>query len=207
MPANYFSYVLTRDFGFAPNPFNGICTLATCKPKIRKAAVAGDWIFGTSSTRGGKRGRLIYAMKVTKKITFNEYWTDPQFETKKPVMNGSLKKMYGDNIYHHDGTEWIQIDSHHSLEGGSPNMKNVIKDTSADAVLISDNFYYFGEQSLEIPGDLIGYVVKKGQSHRCPKQEYGDKFIQYISSQCSTGYHCDPECFSLNQFERYDGTS
>ncbi len=27
-----------RDYGFAPNPFHGICTLATCKPVIRRVA-------------------------------------------------------------------------------------------------------------------------------------------------------------------------
>lgn len=204
MPVNYFSYVLRRDFGFAPNPFNGICTLATCKPQIRKAAVVGDWIFGTSSTSGGRRSSLIYAMKVTKKISFNEYWSDPQFETKKPVMNGSLKKMYGDNIYHHDGTKWSQADSHHSQDDGSPNMENVNRDTSVDAVLISDEFYYFGIQGLEIPDTLIKHVVKRGMGHLRPLQEYGDRFVQYVTLN-PPGCHDDPECFSLGQFERYDG--
>lgn len=41
-----YAYSITRDFGFAPNPFHGICTLATCKPRIRKAANIGDWILG-----------------------------------------------------------------------------------------------------------------------------------------------------------------
>lgn len=45
-----FSYVVSRDFGFAPNPFFNFCTLATCKPKIRKDAKIGDWIIGTNST-------------------------------------------------------------------------------------------------------------------------------------------------------------
>ena len=31
-----FSYVVARDYGFAPNPFYEMCTLATCKPRIRK---------------------------------------------------------------------------------------------------------------------------------------------------------------------------
>ena len=31
-----FSYVVARDFAFAPNPFHGYCTLATCKPIIRR---------------------------------------------------------------------------------------------------------------------------------------------------------------------------
>lgn len=31
-------YVIPFDSGFAPNPFHGICTLATCKPKVRLSA-------------------------------------------------------------------------------------------------------------------------------------------------------------------------
>ena len=31
-----YEYVMTSDSGFAPNPFHGACTLACCKPKIRK---------------------------------------------------------------------------------------------------------------------------------------------------------------------------
>ncbi|MFH1865797.1 MAG: hypothetical protein ABIK85_07930, partial [Candidatus Eisenbacteria bacterium] len=36
-----FSYIVARDYGFAPNPFCGVCTLATCKPKIRESASVG----------------------------------------------------------------------------------------------------------------------------------------------------------------------
>ncbi len=32
-----YEYVMTSDIGFAPNPFYGVCTLACCKPKIRKS--------------------------------------------------------------------------------------------------------------------------------------------------------------------------
>ena len=31
-----YEYVMTDDTGFAPNPFYGICTLACCKPVIRR---------------------------------------------------------------------------------------------------------------------------------------------------------------------------
>jgi len=133
--SRFFSYILTRDYGFAPNPFNGICTLATCKPKIRAAACVGDWVIGTSSASQGKKSQLIHAMRISEKISFNEYWHNPNYATKKPVMNGSLKKMYGDNIYYFNGTKWIQVDSHHSLEDGSPNKHNLRKDTSVNSVL------------------------------------------------------------------------
>lgn len=48
----FYSYVIPRDYGFAPNPYFGYCTLATCKQKIRKNAQIGDWIgaFGSART-------------------------------------------------------------------------------------------------------------------------------------------------------------
>jgi hypothetical protein len=97
---NCYSYVIPRDFGFAPNPFGGFCTLATCKPRIRKAAVKGDWILGTGSAVNKQTGRIVYLMNVDLKLTFDQYWHDARFQFKKPIMNGSLKLMYGDNIYH-----------------------------------------------------------------------------------------------------------
>ena len=44
-----FSYKLTNDSGFAPNPFGRVMTLATCKPKIRQSKIPGDWIAGFTS--------------------------------------------------------------------------------------------------------------------------------------------------------------
>lgn len=70
--AKGYSYVVARDFGFAPNPFNGFLTLATCKPKIRKWAQVGDFVIGNANKQ--LNNKLIYMMKVTKKITFDDYW-------------------------------------------------------------------------------------------------------------------------------------
>ncbi|SSY70238.1 hypothetical protein [Alysiella crassa] len=36
------SYVVKYDYGFAPNPYHGFLTLATCKPVIRSNAEIGD---------------------------------------------------------------------------------------------------------------------------------------------------------------------
>src|SRR5690349_11369247 len=97
-----FMYVVDRDFGFAPNPFHGYCTLATCKPRIRKNANVEDWVIGMGGARLRATGRCVYAMRVTEKLTFNEYWANPLYFDKKPVRNGSNKMMVGDNIYHYD---------------------------------------------------------------------------------------------------------
>ena len=45
MPHIY-SYVVAHDTGAAPNVDGGICTIAICKPAIRRNAQEGDWIVG-----------------------------------------------------------------------------------------------------------------------------------------------------------------
>ena len=42
------SYIITHDYGFAPNPYGGFLTLATCKPKIRNSAKIGDILVGSN---------------------------------------------------------------------------------------------------------------------------------------------------------------
>lgn len=152
-------YVVDRDFGFAPNPFHGYCTLATCKPGIRKGAKIGDWVMGVGGGRLKATGRCVYLMKVTEKTTFDEYWKDSRFDVKKSLRNGSSVMMVGDNIYHKDvaSGSWIQEDSHHSNADGSPNLTNLRRDTGSVDVLISSHFYYFGSVAPQIDLASIGY--------------------------------------------------
>lgn len=165
--SSLFMYVVDRDFGFAPNPFHGICTLATCKPGIRRSALIGDWVAGIGGRRLKATGRCIFAMRVSQKITFNEYWSNPLFKDKRPIRNGSLVTLVGDNIYHHDGNNWIQEDSHHSFPDGSPDPSNVRNDTSANAVLVSDFFYYFGASAPEVPTEIIATLnYRNGRNYR-----------------------------------------
>ena len=41
-----YRYILTHNTGMAPCPENGMITLGTCKPVIRRVARAGDWVLG-----------------------------------------------------------------------------------------------------------------------------------------------------------------
>jgi len=150
-----YSYKITRDFGFAPNPFHGILTLATCKPGIRKGAEQGDILVGCGSASNGLAGHVIFVARVSGKCSFQQYWDDPRFDPKKPFFNGSASRSYGDNIYHRtaDG-EWIQQRSHHSLANGQKNVANLIRDTSADHVLWSTDFVYYGNAAILIPAHL-----------------------------------------------------
>ena len=61
--ARIHSYVVRYDSGFAPNPFYGYCTLATCKPSIRKGADIGDWVVGSGSNDRNIRGFVAQVEK------------------------------------------------------------------------------------------------------------------------------------------------
>ncbi len=168
-----FSYIVARDFGFAPNPFHGACSLAACKPKIRKFADVGDYIVGlTPKSRGNK---ICYIMHVSEKLTFNEYWSSEEYQNKKPTFHGSKKNLFGDNIYYKNNENiWEQANSHHSYEDGSPIHKNIKTDTgSTDQVLLSSDFSYWGQDAIDLPGHLT--ALKVGRSHKC---NFSDEFVQ-----------------------------
>lgn len=182
-----FSYVVARDYGFAPNPFYGWCTLATCKPKIRAKASVGDWVIGTGAKiRYNLVGHLIFAMRVEETCDFDTYWSDPRFLAKRPVLNGSLKQLYGDNIYHREGGRWKQEDSHHSHAGGQVNRDNVARDTSANRVLLSRRFVYFGENAPAIPKRFRPYkatgeeICSPGQGHRVLSTRLAQAFETWL---------------------------
>lgn len=155
-----FSYVVRYDSGFAPNPFYGYCTLATCKPSIRRTANVGDWVIGTGSASRKVKlgGHLVYAMRISEILTFEAYDADPRFERKKPYRRGSRKQSCGDNIYYRLKSNgiWTQRDSFHSNPDGSPRADHVAKDTGVNRVLISDTFVYFGGCGPHVPMTLAG---------------------------------------------------
>lgn len=200
--ARCFSYIVARDYGFAPNPFHGVMTLATCKPKIRKSAQVGDYIIGHAVKNHSHK--LIFMMKVTEVSIFDKYWEDLRFQNKKPIMNGSLVTKYGDNIYHHENGKWIQSDSHHSLDRGEPNPLNIEKDTkTTDRVLISTDFIYLGKSMLSLPKELRGYIHKT-RGHRCVPISIAEKIWNYLCERFpERGLIDDPLLF--RNFKRYDG--
>lgn len=177
-----FSYKLARDFGFAPNPFHGICTLATCKPQIRATAELGDLVIGCGSAANNLAGRMIYVMRVQGSCSFQEYWDDERFAIKKPVFTGSQSRAYGDNIYSKDANgEWLQRDSHHSFEGGVLNESNRNRDTGADVVLWSRDFAYWGHSAPPIPALFRNFdgddLYPAGRNYRV---KFDPAFVQAV---------------------------
>jgi len=187
-----YSYVVARDFGFAPNPFGPYCTLATCKPRVRAQAGIGDWIVGTGSVAQGRAGRLIFAMKVAEAITFDEYWNDSRFAYKRPRFDAALKQAYGDNIYHHEADEWVQLNSHHSYADGSQNQHNINNDTQTNRVLVGTRFAYWGMAAPPFPNELRNFeghdiCIGRGHKKNFPPSMV-DAFVQWFESLGAQGF-------------------
>ena len=124
-------------------------------------------------------------MEITQTLTFDQYWESLEFRDKRPVRNGSRVMMVGDNIYHRAEakTDWHQLDSHHSLQDGSPNVLNVRKDTSVNRVLISHNFFYFGTKAPYIPRELLEHLgFRNGIGYRVFDAQLCVALIRWIAS-------------------------
>jgi len=194
------SYVVARDYGFAPNPFYGVCTLATCKPRLRSVARIDDWIVGMGSKAGGREQHVVYAMRVTGDMTFEAYWASPRFQLKKPNLRGSKKQAFGDNIYSRNpGTgRWCQANSHHSLTDGSPNPANIVADTGTNRILLSDDFVYWGGSGPQLPKRFLGQNAKHvtlgvGRNHKNKfPPEFVQDFIAWVRSCGEQGYAGEP---------------
>ena len=194
-----YSYVVAHDYGFAPNPFHGVCTLATCKPGIREGASVGDYVVGTGCSRHKRGGYLIYFMQVGGILTFDQYWTLPEFQCKRPFLNGSKLRAFGDNIYHRNPSNglWVQANSFHSQPGGSPHPQNIEHDTQSERVLIGKNYAYWGCAAPKIPARFRDYkgddVCKRGQGYRVNFVDgLAEDFVAWVEGFKERGYLGSP---------------
>lgn len=151
------SYILTHDTGFAPNPFGRVCTLACCKPVIRRCASEGDIVVGVGSARRGQSDRLIYAMRVNRVLPFEQYWE--RYPSKRPSLASPVNRC-GDNIWHGDGRgNWLGV------PGALHDERHRRRDISGRNVLVSSDFYYFGCDAISIPEQFLS-LTATGRGHK-----------------------------------------
>jgi len=189
-----YRYVIDHDMGFAPNPFHGVCTLATCKPVIRRMAKVGDFVLGFGSAKSKIRYKMIYWIQVEQIMDFDSYWIDPRFDRKKPVLNGSHLKFHGDNIYHTDQSGQImQEPSFHSMPDGSVNPKNFKTDTgSTNRVLLGTTFGYYGKHAISVP-DHLSAIVAFGRPSRSKHSDVlRDGVINWLLNETQRGFCGEP---------------
>jgi hypothetical protein len=179
-----YSYILRIDDGAAPNPFWNVCTLTICKPAIRRTAKIGDWIIGTGSKNSkcndgniyDLSDSLVYAMKVSNKMTLADYdnYCKQKLPNKIPSwFNKDWRRRMGDCIYNFSTEEPTIRKSVH-------NETNRKTDLSGLNTLLSNCFYYFGEEARPIPQQLK-QIIKQNQGHKVIEQkELVENFENWI---------------------------
>jgi len=177
-----FTYTIPIDDGAAPNPFDGMCSLAICKPSIRRVAKEGDWVAGLGSVRapGGNRyGQLVYAMRVDEVISMEEYdrFALERWPYRIPNIDSTnVKERLGDCIYNFSSGMPEQRRGVH--DGG-----NQKTDLGGLKVLLSWHFYYFGNKAMPLPENLVG-ICHQGQGHKSnANAPFFQSFVDWIEER------------------------
>lgn len=198
MENKLFSYIVKNDGGAAPNPYYGVCTMTICKPKIRKTAKVGDWVFGTggksSKCNDGKihdlSNKLVIAMKVTGVLTIKEYYEFCKEHLPEKIPNwldNDWRRKVGDCLYHYDENGVFRSVKGIHLQKGQK------RDLSGVNTLLSTEFYYFGEKAVGVP-EHLNKLVKKGQGYNMvTDRALIDGFESWIGSYEKNKIYGDPQ--------------
>ena len=151
-----YAYILKADSGFAPNPFFGWCTLACCKPAIRRKARPGDWIVGITPRK--LDNHLAYAMRVDESLTCEEYWSDRRFRSKRPRWRkgAPIVDKCGDNCYAPIGDgDFRQLRSQHwDHKNDREDKRGMAHDLNGERVLVAKRFCYYGGDAVPFPAHV-----------------------------------------------------
>jgi hypothetical protein len=121
---------------------------------------------------------VVYAMRVSQKVTMVGYdaLTRRTLTQKVPVWtHRDRRRRLGDSIYDFETDPPMQRLGVH-LDG------NRATDLSGLNVLLSDDFYYFGDNPQPLPDDLLA-IVRRGQGHQSVMNApYVDAFTAWLGS-------------------------
>jgi hypothetical protein len=169
------AYIITVDSGFAPNPFGRYCTLACCKPTIRRLAEEDDIIIACASSRAAKPGHLVYAMRVKEVIPYQKYWRDSRFATRKPSKRTAISQR-GDNIWRQDRAGKWQV-----FPGACHDESHRERDTGGVNALVGTEFFYFGRSAIRIPS-RFAEMLAQTQGHKNTRDRKRiDRFWDWVS--------------------------
>lgn len=177
--ARLFTYTIPIDDGAAPNPFRGMCSLAICKPGIRRVAKVDDWIAGLGAKNapsGDLSGCLVYAMCVEEVLTLKQYdqLAPSRWPSRIPdIRSADMSERLGDCIYDYSSYPPTQRPGVHGRN-------NVQTDLGGENVLISKDFYYFGSSAIPLPTDLRP-ICHQTQGHRSNSNApYLARFVSWL---------------------------
>lgn len=200
------AYRMTHDTGFAPCVDNGLFSLACCKGgQIRKGKVINTniryWIGSKKDefdytkddvyVLGVYKGRFLYLARITKTVEMKDYFC-----------KGSEYSKRLDQIY--DWTEGEIVRNNHLKEEGiHTNKDDMIRDWAGRYVLLSDDYIYLGENSVENAKILSGVPAGVGYKKTVGKEadeiveeckqcrdRCTDKPSESIEDKCKSGRNC-----------------
>lgn len=150
-----YRYILASDFGMAPCPADGLITLATCKPVIRRTAQPGDWVLGFR--RGAmERGLMLWAGRVAQVMDHGDY--EEAFRGRPDAVyrqrsDGSYDRL--DPTYH-------------------PTPEAMTRDLSGPVLIFDpDNSCYLNGNAVSLPDDLA-HLAAAGRGHLVSGTNAGD---------------------------------
>lgn len=73
-PPRHYSYRVDHDLNFAPHIWRRVATVCGCKVgTVEEWAKVGSWVVGIGGANTGQADRLLYAMRVTQKLSYGEF--------------------------------------------------------------------------------------------------------------------------------------
>lgn len=187
--ARLFTYKVAHDGGSAPNPYHGVCTLAICKPAIRRVAKFGDVIVGLACTPDDRR--LVYCMVVDHALPWAEYIRACAGTGEMPhgIDAPSLKKKVPHSASDPGDCIWTVADRFEDAKESSSGHDG-IEDWARDVgnglnVLLSRRFWYFGrgDQYVIRLGEELADLVP-GRGHRSDSNGWlRAAFVDFFNSQ------------------------
>lgn len=171
-----FTYKVAHDGGNAPNPFHGLCTLAICKPVIRRVAKLGDVIVGLAC--GDDCRRIVYCMVVDESVPWADYINR--------CNHNHIKGKIPENEKHQGDCIWT--DAVACSEPIPSWSQHVCGDFSRDVtrgqnVLIGKIYWYFGKgdtHEIYLPDELEMIIPQRG--HRSNSNcDYRESFVKFFN--------------------------
>lgn len=176
-----FTYKVKFDGGNAPNPYGTVCTLAICKPAIRRSARPGDVIVGFGcKSNGDNEKRIIYCMVVSEVLSWKEYIN--KCSTTWPNKIPNSVRDQGDCI-------WKNTDGAHNprLSHSGHNLGDYETDVQyGENVLVADRFWYFGRGDkfkicIEDELPIVNRGHRSASNTREMRQAFADFFRNHFT--------------------------
>lgn len=192
-----FTYKVMFDGGTAPNPFGGVCTLAICKPAIRRVAIPNDLIVGLTP---GNEGRIVYCMQVTDKIPWKEYielCTNKALRDTHNDYSGLAQKIpksekdQGDCIWRNADVHEAVRPTYSEHEGEQDFNHDV---ASGKSVLLSTKYWYFGK------GDKFDIYLSKGLKQMIPGRGHRSKGNDFLQNEFVSFFNDKLKAHSIGEW-------